>query len=135
MAINRVILTGNLTKDPDVQVTSNGIAVAKFTLAVQRRFQNANGERETDFINIVVWRNLANTCGEYLHKGSKCGIVGSIQVRNYDDKDGNKRYVTEIVADEVEFLSPKQEQGEMPQSKAKASLKPVDKDLLDDCPF
>ena len=67
-------------------------------------FQNANGERETDFINIVVWRNLANTCGEYLHKGSKRGIVGSIQVRNYDDKDGNKRYVTEIIADEVRVL-------------------------------
>ena len=126
--MNKVILIGNLTKDPDVQVTSNGTAVAKFTLAVQRRFQNANGERETDFINIVAWRNLANTCGEYLHKGNKCGIVGSIQVRNYDDKDGNKRYVTEIIADEVEFLSSKPKEEETP--KKKAELMPIDdKDL------
>ena len=131
--MNKVVLIGNLTKDPDVQVTSNGTAVAKFTLAVQRRFQNANGERETDFINIVVWRNLANTCGEYLHKGSKAGIVGSLQTRTYDDKDGNKRYVTEIVADEVEFLSSKpKEEDETPteKKKTKAELKPIDDDSL-----
>ena len=76
------------SKDPD---NNNHKRNSGSFVAVQRRFQNANGERETDFINIIVWRNLANTCGEYLHKGSKCGIVGSIQVRNYDDKDGNKK--------------------------------------------
>lgn len=105
MSVNRVWLLGNLTKDPESQTTSSGITVCKFTLAVQRRFNNADGEKETDFINIVVWRALAENCIKYLKKGSKAAVVGSIQTRTYDAQDGTKRYVTEIVAEEVEFLS------------------------------
>lgn len=131
--MNKVILIGNLTKNPELSTTSNGISVCKFDIAVQRRFENANGERETDFFKIIAWRGLADNCGKFLSKGKKAAVVGSLQTRTYDDKDSVKRYVTEIVADEVEFLSPKTEQQEI--SKAEANLKPVDKDLLDDCPF
>ena len=103
--MNKVILSGNLTKDPESQTTSSGITVCKFTLAVQRKFSNANGEKETDFINIVAWRTLAENCIKYLSKGKKVAVVGAIQTRSYDAQDGTKRYVTEIVAEEVEFLS------------------------------
>lgn len=128
--MNKVILIGNLTKDPEKSTTSGGISVCKFDIAVQRRFENANGERETDFFKIIAWRGLADNCGKFLSKGKKAAVIGSIQNRSYDDKYGVKRYVTEIVADEVEFLSPKQ--GEIPQSKAEAKLKPV---TDDDLPF
>ena len=130
--MNKVILIGNVTKNPETSTTSNGISVCKFDIAVQRKFENANGEREADFFKIIAWRGLADNCGKYLSKGKKAAVVGSLQTRTYDDKDGVKRYVTEIVADEVEFLSPKQEQGEIPQSKAEVSLKPV---TDDDLPF
>ena len=130
--MNKVILIGNLTKNPELSTTSNGISVCKFGIAVQRKFTNADGERDVDFFKIIVWRGLADNCGKYLSKGKKAAIVGSLHTRTYDDKDGNKRYVTEIIAAEVEFLSPKAEQEEIPQSKAEASLKPVDDD---DLPF
>ena len=106
MSTNKVWLLGNLTKDPESQTTSSGITVCRFTLAVQRKFSNANGEKETDFINIVAWRILAENCIKYLSKGKKVAVVGAIQTRSYDAQDGTKRYVTEIVAEEVEFLSP-----------------------------
>jgi len=131
MKMNKVILIGNLSKDPELSTTTSGISVCKFDIAVQRRFET-NGERETDFFKIIAWRGLADNCSKFLSKGKKAAVVGSLQTRSYEDKDGNKRYVTEIVADEVEFLSPKQEQGEIPQSKAWASLKPV---TDDDLPF
>lgn len=105
MSVNRVWLLGNLTKDPESQTTSNGTTVCKFTLAVQRRFSNADGEKEVDFLNIVTWRTLAENCIKYLSKGKKVAVVGAIQTRSYDAQDGTKRYVTEIVAEEVEFLS------------------------------
>ena len=108
--MNKVILSGNLTKDPESQTTSSGITVCKFTLAVQRKFSNANGEKETDFINIVTWRTLAENCIKYLSKGKKVAVVGAIQTRSYDAQDGTKRYVTEIMAEEVEFLSPSEKQ-------------------------
>jgi single-strand DNA-binding protein len=126
--MNKVILIGNLTKNPELSTTTSGISVCKFDIAVQRRFE-ANGEREADFFKIIAWRGLADNCGKYLSKGKKAAVVGSLQTRTYCDKDGVKRHVTEIVADEVEFLSPK---GEIPQSKAEASLKPV---TDDDLPF
>ena len=103
--MNKVILIGNLTKTPELTTTTNGISVARFTLAVRRKFQNQNGEYDTDFINIVVWRTLAENCNKYLKKGSKCAVIGQIQNRSYDAQDGTKRYVTEVIADEVEFLS------------------------------
>lgn len=130
--MNKVILIGNLTKDPEGTTTSNGIEVCKFNLAVSRRFKNADGEKETDFLQIVAWRKTAELCGRYLHKGSKCAIVGSIQTRSYEANDGGRRYVTEIVADEVEFLESKKEPkaDEMP-GKIK-DLKPIDDE---DLPF
>ncbi|MDP2891669.1 MAG: single-stranded DNA-binding protein [Bacillota bacterium] len=102
--MNKIFIIGNLTKDPEVRATGSGISVCTFTVAVQRRFQNAQGERQADFIPVVCWRGLADNCGKYLHKGSKVGVIGSVQTRSYDAADGSKRYVTEVVADEVEFL-------------------------------
>ena len=110
MSVNRVWLLGNLTKDPELTQTTSGISVCRFTLAIQRKFTNSDGERETDFINIVVWRNLADNCHKYLKKGSKAAVTGTIQTRSYDAQDGTKRYVTEIMAEEVEFLSPSEKQ-------------------------
>ncbi len=105
--MNKVILIGNLTRDPELITTNNGISLCRFSLAVQRRFASQDGEREADFINIVVWRAQADNCYKYLKKGSKCGVVGSLQTRSYDATDGTKRYSTEVVAEEVEFLSTK----------------------------
>lgn len=131
--MNKAILIGNLTKDPELTTTNNGIAVCRFTLAISRRFVGANGERETDFLNIVVWRGQAENCNKYLKKGSKCAVVGSVQTRSYDAQDGTKRYITEIVADEVEFLSTKNngEAGAVPvKAEEVTELKPIDDDSL-----
>ena len=105
--MNRAILLGRLTKDPDYNNTSSGIAVCTFTLAISRRYPNSNGERETDFINIVTWRTTAENCRKFLKKGSQVSLIGSIQTRTYDAQDGTKRTVTEVVADEVEFIGSK----------------------------
>lgn len=102
--MNKVILIGNLTKDPELITTNSSNKVAKFTLAVSRSFTNAEGERETDFINIVVWGNMAENCGKYLSKGRKCAVVGEIRNRSYEAQDGTRRYVTEVLANAVEFL-------------------------------
>ena len=102
--MNRATLIGNLTRDPDLRMTNSGISVCTFSIAVQRRFANAQGERPADFFNIVTWRALAENCGKYLHKGSKVCVCGSIQNRTYEAQDGSRRYVTEIIAEEVEFL-------------------------------
>jgi single-strand DNA-binding protein len=104
--MNKVILIGNLTKDPELSTTNSGINYCRFTLAVPKRFAQA-GERDAEFINIVVWRVQADNCHKYLKKGSKACVVGSLQTRSYDAQDGSKRYVTEVVAEEVEFLSSK----------------------------
>ncbi len=105
--MNKVILIGNLTRDPELITTSNGISVCRFSLAVSRRFTNSEGERDVDFINVVTWRTLADHCFKYLKKGNKAGVVGSLQTRSYDANDGTKKYSTEVVADEVEFLTNK----------------------------
>ena len=104
--MNKVILIGNLTKDPELSTTNSGINYCRFTLAVPKRFVQ-NGDRDAEFINIVVWRVQADNCHKYLKKGSKACVVGSLQTRSYDAQDGSKRYVTEVVAEEVEFLSTK----------------------------
>ena len=103
--MNKCILIGNLTRDPELKQTSTGTAVCNFSIAVNRNFANANGEREADFFNIVTWRGLAENCGKYLSKGRKVAVCGQLQTRSYEDKDGNKRYVTEVVAEDVEFIS------------------------------
>ena len=105
--MNKAILIGNLTKDPEVRSTPNGVTVCTFSIAVNRRGTNQAGERRADFFNIVAWRQLGELCGKYLAKGRKVSVIGEIQTRSYDAKDGSKRYITEIVADEVEFLTPK----------------------------
>ena len=102
--MNKAILIGNLTRDPELRTTGSGVSVCTFTLAVNRRFTNQQGVREADFIPVVVWRQQAELCARYLTKGRKCAVVGSIQTRSYDAQDGTKRYVTEVVADEVEFI-------------------------------
>ena len=116
--MNKVILTGNLTKDPEKSTTTKGISVAKFTIAVSRKYKNANGEYETDFFNIVAWKELADTCAKYLSKGKKICVVGEIQNRSYDAQDGTKRYITDIIASEIEFLTPKDKSDE-PKEKDK----------------
>lgn len=105
--MNKVMLIGNLAKDPELITTNNGVALCKFTLAVQRRFTGNDGEREADFLPIIVWRGQAENCYKYLKKGSKAAISGSVQTRSYEATDGTRRYMTEIIADEVEFLASK----------------------------
>ena len=105
--LNRVVLIGRLTKDPELRYTPNGVAVASFTLAVERNFKNANGEREADFIPCVVYRQLAELCSNYLDKGKLAAVDGRLQVRTYDAQDGQRRWVYEVVAENVRFLSPK----------------------------
>ena len=102
--MNKVFLIGRLTRDPELRYTSANIPSATFSLAVNRNFTNQNGEREADFINIVVWRKQAENVKNYLTKGSQVAIDGRIQTRTYDAQDGTKRYVTEVVADNVQFL-------------------------------
>ena len=109
--MNKVILVGNLTRDPELTETQSGISVCRFAIAVSRDYANSEGTRETDFFNITVWRGRAENCGKYLKKGNKVAIVGSLQTRSYEDKDGIKRNVTDVVASEVEFLTPKNAQG------------------------
>ncbi|MFT9486782.1 MAG: single-stranded DNA-binding protein [Tepidibacillus sp.] len=102
--LNRVILIGRLTKDPELRYTPLGIAVATFTLAVERNYTNQQGEKEADFINIVTWRGLAENVANYLKKGRLTAVDGRIQTRSYDNNEGKRVYVTEIVAENVRFL-------------------------------
>ena len=103
--MNKAVLIGRLTKDPEVRTTASGIKTASFTLAVDRNYKNSDGEREADFIPIVTWRGAAELAEKYLTKGKQLAVSGRIQTRNYEDRDGNRRFVTEVVADELQFLS------------------------------
>ncbi|HDR8688797.1 single-stranded DNA-binding protein [Staphylococcus aureus] len=105
--LNRTVLVGRLTKDPELRSTPNGVNVGTFTLAVNRTFTNAQGEREADFINVVVFKKQAENVKNYLSKGSLAGVDGRLQTRNYENKDGQRVFVTEVVADSVQFLEPK----------------------------
>lgn len=102
--LNRVILIGRLTADPELRYTNSGTAVASFTLAVDRVRTGPNGERDTDFINIVVWQKQAELCAQYLHKGRLAAIDGRLQIRSYDNREGQKVRVAEVVAESVRFL-------------------------------
>lgn len=106
MSVNKVILVGNLGKDPELRYTASGTAVATFSLATTERFKDRDGSQQekTEWHNIVAWRQLAEICGKYLHKGKQVYIEGKIQTRSYDDRDGNKRYITEIVVDQMQML-------------------------------
>ena len=103
--MNKVFLIGNLTRDPEATVTPSGVSLCRFSLAVSRRYASSDGTRETDYFNIVVWRAQADNCAKFLKKGSKAAVIGSIQTRTYDKQDGTKGYATDIVAEEVQFLS------------------------------
>ena len=109
--MNKVILIGNLARDPEAFTTQSGISRSTFTVAVNRRFTNAQGVREADFIPVVAWRQTADFVNRYLTKGSKVAVEGSMQVRSYDAQDGSKRYVTEIIADNIEFAGSRNSDG------------------------
>ncbi|GAW93710.1 single-stranded DNA-binding protein [Calderihabitans maritimus] len=102
--LNRVILIGRLTRDPELRYTTGGVAVASFTLAVDRPYTNQQGERDTDFIRIVCWRKLAETCANNLNKGRLVAVDGRLQIRNWEGQDGQRRQTAEVVADTVRFL-------------------------------
>lgn len=134
--MNKVLLIGNLTRDPELLSTNTGVSYCRFSVAVNRAYSNSEGQREVDFFNIIVWRTLAESCGKYLKKGSKVAISGSLQNRTYDDKDNIRRTVTEVVATDVEFLpsasTHKDEGSFSTQEESKPTLKEQDSD---DIPF
>ncbi|CAM3732826.1 single-stranded DNA-binding protein [Mesobacillus zeae] len=132
--INRAVLVGRLTADPHLRYTPNGTPTASFTLAVNRPFKNAQGEQEADFINCVVWRKPAENVANYLKKGSLAGVDGRIQTRNYEGNDGKRVYVTEILAESVQFLEPKQSNGNQNQS-AQGQQRAPQNTRVDDDPF
>lgn len=109
MSVNKVILVGNLGKDPEVRYTPSGTAVASFSMATTERYKDRDGNQQekTEWHNIIAWRQLAEICGKFLHKGKQVYIEGKLTTRSYDDRDGNKRYVTEIVADQMQMLGSK----------------------------
>lgn len=105
--MNKVVLLGRLTKDPELTMTPSNVAVCKFTIAVNRKFKNANGEYEADFLNCVAWRKTGEFIAQYFAKGQMICADGSVQTRNYTDKEGNKRYITEIIIDGADFCGSK----------------------------
>ena len=119
--MNKVFLIGRLTKDPELRYTSSNIATASFTVAVNRNFANQQGEREADFFNITVWRKQAENVKNYLTQGSQVAIEGRLQTRSYDGQDGQKRYVTEVVADNVEFIGSRNSSGNSNNMNSSAS--------------
>ena len=124
--MQKFIGIGRLTKDTELTTTTNGVNVAKNTIAINRKFKNADGQYEADFINIVAWRNVADLLNKYVKKGDRIGVVGSVQTRSYEAADGTRRYVTEVVVDELEFLENKNNNNE----NEVAELEPIsDNDL------
>ncbi len=144
-SFNKVILMGNLTADPELKQTPNGVPVTSFSIAVERRFQSQNGQREVDFINIVCWRQTAEFVSKYFSKGKSILICGTLQTRSWVDNNNQKRYTTEVVADEVSFVgrkddssssSPYQSAASMPSystPKSEGSFEEISAD--DDLPF
>ncbi len=131
--MNSCVLKGNLVRDVELSTTPNGVTVAKFSIAVQRRFTNADGERDVDFINCVAWRNTAEFISKYFKKGSQILVRGEIQTRTYQAQDGTNRYITEIMVDEVDFCGSKQDGGNASETKEEnkpADVQPIDDDNL-----
>lgn len=131
--MNHVSLLGRLTKDPEVKKTQSGTSVCSFTIAVDRRFKNADGTRQTDFIPCVGWRQVADIIGQYFHKGSRIGITGSIQTRSYDGQNG-KVFVVEVLAEQIDFIdkrSETQEQNQTPAPQAEA-ITPNDEEYIEE---
>ena len=121
--INRTVLVGRLTRDVDLRTTGSGISVGQFTLAVNRQFTNAQGEREADFINCVIWRKSAENLANFAHKGSLIGVEGRIQTRSYDNQEGQRVYVTELVVDNFSLLDPKKDNQSSTKQTAQAYVK------------
>ncbi len=133
--MNKVSLIGRLTKEPEIKMTSNQTQFCNFTIAVDRRFKDANGQRQADFINCVAWRQTAIFIQKYFRKGNKIGICGSIQTRSFDDQNGQKRFVTEVLAEEVEFVESqeKSSQEEKIESEAPMEVNPNTGEVMNDC--
>lgn len=141
--MNKVFLIGNLTRDPELSETASGVALCRFSIAVNRNYGSADGERKTDFFNCVAWRGLGETVARYAKKGNKVAVSGSIELRNYEDSQGVKRTGVDIVAQDVEFLTPKGSSGDgfgyseapspAPQERKRVSLQAFDDDA--DIPF
>lgn len=141
--MNKVFLIGNLTRDPELTETAGGVKICRFSIAVNRSYTAGDGERKTDFFNCVAWRGLGETVARFTRKGNKVAVVGSIELRNYEDNQGVKRTGIDIVAQDVEFLSPRagssefdeySEPSQAPTSgRAKPQLQPFDDDS--DIPF
>jgi single-strand DNA-binding protein len=125
--LNNISLIGRLTKQCELRYTQGGAAVASFTLAVDRRFKNQNGEKETDFINCVAWKQTAEALGNFTDKGHRIGLTGRLQVRSYENQEGKRVYVSEVVADQIEFLEPRQ-QGQQQQNQQPQGNSRVDED-------
>jgi len=123
--MNKVELIGRLTKEPEVKLTTNQTQFCNFTVAVDRRFKDANGQRQTDFINCLAWKNTAVFIQKYFHKGNRIGLVGSIQTRSYDDQNGQKRFVTEVVVDEAEFVESQGSSNGQATQNTQASVAPT----------
>ena len=120
--MNKLYLIGNLTKDPETRTTPSGITVCSFTIAVNRRFANSDGDRQTDFFRIIAWRQLGELCAKYLSKGKKVAVLGELQARTYQDRNGDTKMSLDVQADEVEFLSPKEETPAQRQAPKPASV-------------
>ena len=139
--MNKVFLIGNLTRDPELTETASGVPVCHFSIAVNRNYSSQDGERQTDFFNCTAWRAMAETIARYTKKGKKVAVVGSIQMRNYEDNQGVKRTAVDIIAQDVEFLSPRDNEDSFddvseaprPQAKRKPVLQAMDDDS--DIPF
>lgn len=137
--INNVVLVGRIVRDPELRFTPQNTAVATFTLAVNRRFKNAKGEREADFINCVIWRQSAENLANWAKKGTLIGVTGSIQVRNYENKEGQRVYVTEVLADNFQMLESNSNKTEKGKTKSQQDKDPFAGSPMevsdDDLPF
>ena len=136
--MNKIFLIGNLTRDPELSETNSGVAVCRFGIAVNRRRSSADGEPQVDFFNVTAWRGLADNVSRFCKKGNKVAVVGSIQIRNYEDNSGQKRTYVDVIADDVEFLTPKGSGGASdddyaPAPKKKPALEAFNDDA--DIPF
>lgn len=137
--MQKLTIIGNLTHNPETRTTQSGVSVCSFTVAVNRRFANQDGEKQTDFFRINAWRGLADTCAKYLAKGRKVAVIGELQARMYDGKDGEKRMSLDVQADEVEFLTPKSQAEQTEQTEPEQQPKTDENGFTDvntmDLPF
>lgn len=138
--MNKVLLIGNLTRDPEATTTPSGVNVCRFSIAVNRPYASRDGERQTDFFNITAWKELGDRVSQYQKKGNKVAVTGSVYIRNYEDNQGVKRTTVDIIAQEIEFLTPRSGNGdgvEYSSASASAGKKPVLQafDDEEDCPF